>query len=240
MNLQLAQSYRLARSGFTLIELLVVIAIIAILAAILFPVFAKAKAAAKKTSCLSNLRQLGTAFLMYETDWDEHYPDRRDLKTSLPGGYKPWTYWPPVDPRAAWGEVILNGYIKNGPIWTCPAILGSGLDASPAVLENSSDGTPVRYWMWRFARKDDPQPLNYLWGKTDDQALVDLQQANDPTVGYPTEMGDVELITDPYFPSTSAGVLPALAGVTIHETGHNRVYFDGHAKFFIDGRLNKS
>src|SRR5450432_2755109 len=60
------------KKGFTLIELLVVIAIIAILAAILFPVFAQAKAAAKKASCLSNLRQLGTATLMYLNDYD--YP----------------------------------------------------------------------------------------------------------------------------------------------------------------------
>jgi len=61
------------RSGFTLIELLVVIAIIAILAAILFPVFAQAKKAAKYTSCLSNLKQTGTAHLMYSTDYDDAF-----------------------------------------------------------------------------------------------------------------------------------------------------------------------
>src|ERR671933_2119510 len=60
--------------GFTLIELLVVIAIIAILAAILFPVFAKARAKARQATCLSNLKQLGTAFMMYAQDYDETYP----------------------------------------------------------------------------------------------------------------------------------------------------------------------
>lgn len=70
--------YSRHRSGFTLIELLVVIAIIAILAAILFPVFAQAKAAAKKTACLSNLKQIATANIMYEGDSDDY---------SVPLGY---------------------------------------------------------------------------------------------------------------------------------------------------------
>jgi prepilin-type N-terminal cleavage/methylation domain-containing protein len=60
--------------AFTLIELLVVISIIAILAAILFPVFAQAKGAAKKTSCVSNERQIGTGFLLYFTDNDDQFP----------------------------------------------------------------------------------------------------------------------------------------------------------------------
>src|SRR5438128_4690943 len=62
---------RLPRAGFTLIELLVVIAIIAILAAILFPVFAQARAKARQTSCLSNMKQIGTALYMYLQDYDE-------------------------------------------------------------------------------------------------------------------------------------------------------------------------
>ncbi len=62
------------RNGFTLIELLVVIAIIAILAAILFPVFARAREQARKASCESNLKQISTAILMYSEDFDENYP----------------------------------------------------------------------------------------------------------------------------------------------------------------------
>ncbi|NLO06641.1 MAG: DUF1559 domain-containing protein [candidate division WS1 bacterium] len=62
--------------GFTLIELLVVIAIIAILAAILFPVFARAREKARQASCLSNAKQIGLAMLMYVQDYDEMFPDR--------------------------------------------------------------------------------------------------------------------------------------------------------------------
>src|SRR5690348_2431068 len=67
-------SHILIRKAFTLIELLVVIAIIAILAAILFPVFAQAKAAAKKSAAISNSKQMNLGFTMYATDYDDHFP----------------------------------------------------------------------------------------------------------------------------------------------------------------------
>src|SRR5919201_1014280 len=63
-----------SRRAFTLIELLVVIAIIAILAAILFPVFARARSQARKATCASNLKQIGLGFLMYAQDYDETFP----------------------------------------------------------------------------------------------------------------------------------------------------------------------
>src|SRR5579872_3193597 len=70
----LIRSPRRLKSGFTLIEMLVVIAIIAILTAILFPVFAQAREAARKTSCLSNMKQVGLATLLYVQDYDETFP----------------------------------------------------------------------------------------------------------------------------------------------------------------------
>ena len=77
------------RTAFTLIELLVVIAIIAILAALLLPTLARAKQKGQQAVCLSNLKQIGLAFEMYLGDHENRFPDRRDLKSRLPGGFRP-------------------------------------------------------------------------------------------------------------------------------------------------------
>jgi prepilin-type N-terminal cleavage/methylation domain-containing protein/prepilin-type processing-associated H-X9-DG protein len=90
------------RNGFTLIELLVVIAIIAILAAILFPVFAQAREAARKTACTNNLKQLATSVMMYTQDYDEAFP-------SLNG---------PAINRGWAGEIY--PYVKNAGVYHCP------------------------------------------------------------------------------------------------------------------------
>jgi prepilin-type N-terminal cleavage/methylation domain-containing protein/prepilin-type processing-associated H-X9-DG protein len=98
------------RRGFTLIELLVVIAIIAILAAILFPVFAKAREKARQASCLSNLKQLGLAFMQYAQDYDERFPPST-------GGYESTSikWWDRIYP-----------YVKNNQVYSCPSASGAG------------------------------------------------------------------------------------------------------------------
>src|SRR5438874_2133399 len=97
------------RPGFTLIELLVVIAIIAILAAILFPVFAQAREKARQASCLSGLKQLGTAVLMYAQDYDERLPNNNE-------GKKDTNLWSDLA-----GSGIMDPYVKNKQIWWCPS-----------------------------------------------------------------------------------------------------------------------
>src|SRR5438105_2793681 len=107
------------RSGFTLIELLVVIAIIAILAAILFPVFAQAREAARKVSCISNLKQIATAAIMYTQDYDETMPGPaiRRLGNTGPTPYS--NYWWGAG-WMTWPELLMP-YNKSVDLYTCPS-----------------------------------------------------------------------------------------------------------------------
>lgn len=120
MNVRNLEVSKVKRRGFTLIELLVVIAIIAILAAILFPVFARAREKARQTSCLSNLKQLGLAVLMYAQDYDE----------VLPGMYQWYDPLLPDYPVAfgvvhSW-KVPLSPYVRNDQILICPSLQSHG------------------------------------------------------------------------------------------------------------------
>ena len=111
--------------GFTLIELLVVIAIIAILAAILFPVFAKAREKARQSSCLSNVKQMGLAFLQYTQDYDEMLPWYVDTNYNFA--------------TMAWYQ-IMQPYVKNQQLWTCPSQRG-GIDYGVVYNHVSGVGT---------------------------------------------------------------------------------------------------
>ncbi len=115
--------------AFTLIELLVVVAIIAVLAAILFPVFASAREKARQTSCLSNLKQIGMAWLLYAQDSDEvvcpsyYYSEDFRFETAwdfrMDSGHI-------VDGKPAWEYGLLGPYTKSGVLHNCPSFDGNG------------------------------------------------------------------------------------------------------------------
>ena len=121
------------KKGFTLIELLVVIAIIAILASILFPVFNNAMEKARQTQCLSNLKQIGTAFVMYESDWNQCLPVNTPAAVAAYGDTGDCTEGYDGHWRMTLGDTLLNwaktysyraqlsNYTKNGKIFFCPS-----------------------------------------------------------------------------------------------------------------------
>lgn len=114
------------RRAFTLIELLVVIAIIAILAAILFPVFTQAKEAAKKTTCLSNMKQIGLATSMYTNEFDDQFMAWAALSRPVNGGNTDY-----VSP-----DIQVMPYVKNDQIWTCPTDHRKRMPASSVLFQD--------------------------------------------------------------------------------------------------------
>ncbi len=151
-----------ARRGFTLIELLVVIAIIAILAAILFPVFAQAREAARSASCKSNLKQLGTALMMYAQDYDEQYP------------FACYGICYPTAPTAttaySWRTAALS-YIKNDGIFFCPS--------APRVANRFSQAATPLVNEWSLVNDYAMVMVHYQAGSPTPTAGAAMAQLND-------------------------------------------------------------
>lgn len=190
------------RSGFTLIELLVVIAIIAILAAILFPVFARARAKAQQTQCLSNVKQIMLAFTMYASDYDEK--SFRVAKIGWDGTN--YTY---ID-IMPWVPQLLP-YTKNRQIMRCPA---KRTQSYPP--ETDTDYVLNAY----FATE---MPLSMVLNPS--EAIVFAERGDDPvTTGQPFD----EMVT--YSPWSPMQFWPFLKPDR-HNDGANYGFADGHAKW---------
>jgi len=157
------------KRGFTLIELLVVIAIIALLAAILFPVFARAREAAKKASCQSNMKQIGLAIAQYQNDNDGYFPIGFSDNDWTPGNS---TSWP----------VAVQSYIKNLQVFYCPddswagRPMGGGGFAGVMI---SYVGNGVSGWSWNGYPQKGPMGNHESWmGPSRSPSLTDSQLAH--------------------------------------------------------------
>jgi prepilin-type N-terminal cleavage/methylation domain-containing protein/prepilin-type processing-associated H-X9-DG protein len=192
------------RRGFTLIELLVVIAIIAILAAILFPVFAKAREKARQTSCLSNVKELCLAMLMYAQDWDERLTRCRE------GWGDPWVQPYPMTSCWPWWMEIMP-YIKNTQILNCPSYARQGR----YVDEIGGLGYGLNLWI---AQQNPGISMGQIAKPAETALLMDIN-------------GDL-VCWLPSFPDTNPGGLPCNGNApTRHNEGLNIGWCDGHGKW---------
>jgi prepilin-type N-terminal cleavage/methylation domain-containing protein len=225
------------KKGFTLIELLVVVAIIAILAAILFPVFAQAKEAAKKTGCASNMKQIGTAVAIYQADYDDGYPNTGD----------PWLWagrrfrWP-IMPYLGIGQKREDGTFNATSVsrlLTCPSeASGAGFNSTSYALSAAFYLTPDQVAQLRIR--------NLVSSLNDPGAAAFPMTQTSSNVVSPGEKG---LVTEwfnnhhhgaaviGFWGTLGAGLSP---GANRWEGGRNMLFADLHLKWMLARRQTPS
>ncbi len=211
---------RRARGGFTLIELLVVIAIIAVLAAILFPVFAKARESARRTTCRSNLRQLGLALLQYANDHDEAFPiNNEDFSHGHTGQESPVT----ISPTRYHGALM--PYIKDARVWHCP-----NLWVTDHAERDASGSTTLK-----FALMPDSLGRYYtgyvFWAGYHPPVFA----ANSPDVG-PLTLRDPRSASEVALANDRAWRTATTRSPAHDDDGNNTLYLDGHVKWLSPDR----
>jgi prepilin-type N-terminal cleavage/methylation domain-containing protein/prepilin-type processing-associated H-X9-DG protein len=210
----------LRQRGFTLIELLVVIAIIAILAAILFPVFAQAREKARTASCLSNFKQVGLAEAMYQQDYDGYWPLWWNGREDVIGDSRYGRFW----------AGALEPYIKNNQLRKCPSdpfATPGDYPTRPASINETVQSMTSN----RNIQFDERKSIPGTWLKP---SMNDAEVANVArTIAIHEAVGADEGRTTPIQDSYTGwwGTNEMQYGDTHHNRGGNYVFFDGHAKW---------
>jgi prepilin-type N-terminal cleavage/methylation domain-containing protein/prepilin-type processing-associated H-X9-DG protein len=222
------------RKGFTLIELLVVIAIIAILAAILFPVFAKAREKARQTSCLSNMKQMGLSTKMYADDYDQRYPATSRNHIGL---------------GIVWIPFTLNPYMKNYQVWECPsystrtATLQARIDTGLGSAGNCACANT--YWRLRSGygpNYGNGSVTNGLTGWLVPSGRLESDLADEAGTLWIADSHCVVASPPGVWPCDGAAPNPGdLTGNMLqclrHNEGGNALFCDSHAKWLGKGAM---
>ena len=194
------------RNGFTLIELLVVIAIIAILAAILFPVFARAREKARQTSCLSNIKQISLGILMYAQDYDEKFQN-----LGMCGA--------PAGAPQKWWDCTLP-YTKNNQIYLCPS--ASSVDGGTSLVPTGCN-YGFNIWAYRalgwYAVVQVPAPSSTIMIGDRDLGCARLLSSRCVVAGCACYSSQHPVQNSHYL-------------VARHNGGANYGFMDGHAKWY--------
>jgi len=226
-------SLRSTRSAFTLIELLVVIAIIAILAAILFPVFARARENARRSSCQSNLKQVGLGIMQYIQDYDEKYPITNYYNppyAASSAGF--WNY-------GTW-RYLIQPYVKSGQLFTCPSALR---DQTATTYASDAAITQNRVTMsgnWNYGVNEFIITTNGTpFSAAGVNAVSLLPMAADscfPVFDRPERIYNANHsdTTNPF--NAPSAPNPAFGR---HFDGSNILFADGHVKFRTQGSMVK-
>jgi len=208
------------RDAFTLIELLVVVAIISILAAILLPTLNKARDAGKRAACVSNLRQIGVALIMYASDNSSQAPPGETYTAHYGTSSQPFS--------TAFGRLI-GTYLpapascKGTSVWRCPAQTDTTwLNETPWAWNTNSDTSRWRgTYSYAFRTR---HPVN---GTMQNPANMTPFNGTGPWPGVRITDGNFSYAFD-HLPSPTAGY----GRITCHKAGYNCVFYDGHVQFF--------